>query len=120
MIRGPKMAETIVAHPATFPRSRRAIGKTSHVATLGVIIGNREFFPDQLVAEAREDVLKLFGECNVLLLDSCVFPHRRRAPHRSAISRESGALTMGVSTLSVVGRSGMRYWPRPTIPMRLA
>ena len=31
-------------------------------ATLGVIIGNRDFFPDQLVAEAREDVLKLFAQ----------------------------------------------------------
>jgi len=30
--------------------------------TLGVIIGNRDFFPDQLVAEAREDIVKLFGE----------------------------------------------------------
>jgi L-fucose isomerase-like protein len=29
--------------------------------TLGVIIGNRDFFPDQLVAEAREDVLRLFA-----------------------------------------------------------
>jgi L-fucose isomerase-like protein len=29
--------------------------------TLGVIIGNRDFFPDQLVAEAREDVVKLFA-----------------------------------------------------------
>jgi L-fucose isomerase-like protein len=28
-------------------------------ATLGVIIGNRDFFPDQLVAEARDDVVKL-------------------------------------------------------------
>src|SRR3972149_727350 len=34
--------------------------KTS--TTLGVIIGNRDFFPDQLVAEARDDVIKLFGE----------------------------------------------------------
>jgi L-fucose isomerase-like protein len=31
-------------------------------STFGVIIGNRDFFPDQLVAEAREDVLKLFAE----------------------------------------------------------
>lgn len=31
-------------------------------STLGVIIGNRDFFPDQLVAEAREDVVKLFAE----------------------------------------------------------
>jgi L-fucose isomerase-like protein len=30
--------------------------------TLGVIIGNRDFFPDQLVAEARDDVIKLFAE----------------------------------------------------------
>ena len=30
--------------------------------TLGVIIGNRDFFPDQLVAEAREDILKLCKE----------------------------------------------------------
>src|SRR6266478_4008260 len=31
-------------------------------ATLGVIIGNRDFFPDQLVAEAREEVVKLFEQ----------------------------------------------------------
>jgi L-fucose isomerase-like protein len=30
--------------------------------TLGVIIGNRDFFPDQLVAEAREDIVRLFAE----------------------------------------------------------
>ena len=29
-------------------------------ATLGVIIGNRDFFPDQLVTEARADVMALF------------------------------------------------------------
>jgi L-fucose isomerase-like protein len=34
--------------------------KTS--TTLGLIIGNRDFFPDQLVAEAREDILKLLGQ----------------------------------------------------------
>ncbi len=31
-------------------------------STLGVIIGNRDFFPDQLVAEAREDVVRLFSK----------------------------------------------------------
>ena len=35
---------------------------TQSSSTFGVLIGNREFFPDQLVAEAREDVLKLLGE----------------------------------------------------------
>ena len=29
---------------------------------LGVIFGNRDFFPDKLVAEARADIVKLFGE----------------------------------------------------------
>ena len=39
--------------------------------TLGVIVGNRDFFPDVLVAEARRDLLKLFGEMEIdpVLLD---------------------------------------------------
>lgn len=32
---------------------------------LGVIIGNRDFFPDKLVAEARADLVKLFAELGV-------------------------------------------------------
>jgi len=42
-------------------------------STLGVIIGNRDFFPDKLVAEARTEILNLFKELNitaVLLRDS--------------------------------------------------
>jgi L-fucose isomerase-like protein len=30
--------------------------------TLGVIVGNRDFFPDVLVSEARRDLTKLFAE----------------------------------------------------------
>jgi len=39
--------------------------------TFGVIIGNRDFFPDVLVGEARRDLLKLFGELGIdaVLLD---------------------------------------------------
>jgi L-fucose isomerase-like protein len=39
--------------------------------TLGVIVGNRDFFPDVLVGEARRDLLKLFGELEIdaVLLD---------------------------------------------------
>jgi len=33
--------------------------------TLGVIIGNRDFFPDKLVSEARADIIKLFGELGI-------------------------------------------------------
>lgn len=33
--------------------------------TLAVIIGNRDFFPDRLVTEARNDVLRLFKEMDV-------------------------------------------------------
>ncbi len=34
-------------------------------STLGVIIGNRDFFPDQLVAEAREDIQRVLGDHGV-------------------------------------------------------
>ncbi|WP_322793935.1 L-fucose/L-arabinose isomerase family protein [Bellilinea sp.] len=34
-------------------------------ATLAVIIGNRDFFPDRLVTEARADILKLFKEMDI-------------------------------------------------------
>lgn len=37
--------------------------------TLGVIFGNRDFFPDRLVTEARQDMLKLFNE---LAIDAVV------------------------------------------------
>lgn len=33
--------------------------------TLGVILGNRNFFPDSLITEARSDLAKLFSELNV-------------------------------------------------------
>jgi len=33
--------------------------------TLGVIVGNRDFFPDALVGEARRDLLQLFGELGI-------------------------------------------------------
>src|SRR5580693_3907678 len=42
-------------------------------STLAVIFGNRDFFPDQLVAEARRDLEKLFAELDieaVMLSDS--------------------------------------------------
>jgi L-fucose isomerase-like protein len=40
--------------------------------TLGVIIGNRDFFPDKLVAEARTEILDLFKSLNItpVLLDT--------------------------------------------------
>lgn len=50
-----------------FSATHSAHRPTKNVActTVGVIIGNREFFPDQLVAEAREDIVKLLAECGV-------------------------------------------------------
>ena len=33
--------------------------------SLGVILGNREFFPDHLVSEARKDIIALFKEMNI-------------------------------------------------------
>jgi L-fucose isomerase-like protein len=39
--------------------------------SLGVIFGNRDFFPDKLVGEARADLVKLFGELGLkaIMLD---------------------------------------------------
>ncbi len=37
----------------------------NHSSTLGVIFGNRDFFPDKLVPEARADIVKLFGELGI-------------------------------------------------------
>jgi L-fucose isomerase-like protein len=34
-------------------------------STLGIIIGNRDFFPDKLVAEARTEILDLFKQLNI-------------------------------------------------------
>ncbi|MGA7342838.1 MAG: L-fucose/L-arabinose isomerase family protein [Terracidiphilus sp.] len=34
-------------------------------ATLGVILGNRDFFPDVLVSEARRDLIQLFAELSI-------------------------------------------------------
>jgi L-fucose isomerase-like protein len=34
-------------------------------STLGVIIGNRDFFPDKLVAEARTEIVTLFEKLNI-------------------------------------------------------
>lgn len=39
-----------------------AVNKNS---TIGVIIGNRDFFPDKLVAEARTEILDLFKELHI-------------------------------------------------------
>ena len=33
--------------------------------TLGVIFGNRDFFPDHLVSESRKDIQTLFQEMNI-------------------------------------------------------
>ena len=33
--------------------------------TLGVIYGNRDFFPDVLISEARKDIAKLFADYNI-------------------------------------------------------
>ena len=39
--------------------------QTNQQATLGVIIGNRDFFPDKLVATARTEILDLFKKLNI-------------------------------------------------------
>lgn len=45
--------------------------KKTEKSTLGVIIGNRDFFPDKLVSEARKDIIALFEKEGIkpVLLD---------------------------------------------------
>lgn len=38
---------------------------TGRATTLGVIVGNRDFFPDHLISEARSDIAALFQELNI-------------------------------------------------------
>jgi L-fucose isomerase-like protein len=38
---------------------------SNNKTTLGVIIGNRDFFPDKLVAEARAEIVKLFKSLSI-------------------------------------------------------
>ena len=45
----------------TKPRKNRPM-------TLGVIIGNRDFFPDQLVAEARREIIHLLGSLGIRMV----------------------------------------------------
>ena len=52
-----------IAAPALSPAP--APGTQSPPITLGVIIGNRDFFPDVLVGEARKDIVTLFGNANI-------------------------------------------------------
>jgi L-fucose isomerase-like protein len=58
------LSDAYATQPASVPRLRRATN-ASISTTLAVIIGNREFFPDKLVAEAREDVLRLLSASGI-------------------------------------------------------
>jgi L-fucose isomerase-like protein len=37
----------------------------ANTGCLGVILGNRDFFPDMLISEARRDLTRLFAECAI-------------------------------------------------------
>ncbi len=43
----------------------------NHPITLGVIVGNRDFFPDVLITEGRKDILEVLAEFNIrpIILD---------------------------------------------------
>jgi L-fucose isomerase-like protein len=66
--------------------------------TIGVIVGNRDFFPDRLVSEGRNDILKLFGDMGIepVILDKEAtklgavetWQHARRCAELFAANRE--------------------------------
>jgi hypothetical protein len=49
------------------PPARSTLGHPmkTPVSSLGVIFGNRDFFPDKLVSEARADLVKLFKKLGI-------------------------------------------------------
>ena len=58
--------------------------------TMGVIIGNRGFFPSYLVAEAREQAVALFSRLgiNTIMLDpSQTDPPRQNSRCRGAVTQ---------------------------------
>src|SRR3954471_6226396 len=56
-------ALTIAQQPTL--KAASSPSRKTRPATLGVIIGNRDFFPDVLVGEARKDFVKLFESLNI-------------------------------------------------------
>jgi L-fucose isomerase-like protein len=46
--------------------ARAAATATSRPVTLGVIVGNRDFFPDSLIASARRQIAALFAEAGIV------------------------------------------------------
>ena len=43
------------------------MGANNHKqSTLGIIIGNRDFFPDKLVGEARTEILSVCKQLNII------------------------------------------------------
>src|SRR5687768_6175956 len=56
----------MAAHTAPIQSAATAPASTAYTpTTLGVIIGNRDFFPDVLVGEARKDICRLFEKLNI-------------------------------------------------------
>jgi L-fucose isomerase-like protein len=63
-----KMSQSNGAVMSTLSHSARPTSAHPTLAgpvTLGVIIGNRDFFPDVLISEARKDLLKLFESTGI-------------------------------------------------------
>ena len=46
-------------------------------STLGIIIGNRDFFPDHLITEARNEVLNIFKNKGLKPIISVSYTHLR-------------------------------------------
>ena len=104
------------ALPIAQPTSpKRAAPQTKvRPATLGVIIGNRDFFPDVLVGEARKDVLRLFEAVREALdvfgdeaIESYIASMTRGADDvlaAAVLAREAGLvdLTAGVARIGFV------------------
>ena len=51
--------------PTTFPRSETGLSPLTRPITLGVIVGNRGFFPHHLAAKGRQSILRALDEAGI-------------------------------------------------------
>ena len=84
---------------------------TTDRPALGVIVGNRDFFPDRLVTEARADVEKLFDELGI---EEDPWRYAHDEPWRLALNRaynDRAERIVGRRLLSETPSDPSRAWP---------
>ena len=67
----------------TVEQVQRSKEMQSEKPTLGIIVGNRGFFPDELCKTGRETILQVFEQEGItpVIMDTDIEPYKRRKLH---------------------------------------